>query len=157
MPIVLALDQGTTTGWAVGDTDTGAIVASGIAQFRKTRNETAFMRYLRFRKWLRARIVEHAPTLVVYESPQVRHRSMKSAEMSYKLEMLIELACYDRHLNYFSVHPLALKRHAVGDGHAPKERMLEEAERRWPKIKFRSHDQADALWILYYAATAEDV
>ena len=47
---ILALDLGTTTGWALCCTD-GAIV-SGTMSFRPSRYEGGGMRYLRFRSWL---------------------------------------------------------------------------------------------------------
>ena len=47
---VLALDLGTTTGWALRSAD-GRIV-SGTVSFRPSRYDGGGMRYLRFRAWL---------------------------------------------------------------------------------------------------------
>ena len=47
---VLALDLGTTTGWAVRDTS--GMITSGNASFKPGRFEGGGMRYLRFTRWL---------------------------------------------------------------------------------------------------------
>ena len=49
-PAVLALDLGTTTGWALRGPDGG--ITSGTITFRPSRFEGGGMRYLRFRGWL---------------------------------------------------------------------------------------------------------
>ena len=46
----LALDLGTTTGWAIAAAD-GQIL-SGTVSFRPSRYDGGGMRYLRFRAWL---------------------------------------------------------------------------------------------------------
>ena len=48
--ITLALDLGTTTGWALHQAD-GAIT-SGAEHFKPLRFEGGGMRYLRFKRWL---------------------------------------------------------------------------------------------------------
>ena len=47
---ILALDLGTTTGWAVRNSR--CRILHGTAEFRPTRFEGGGMRYLRFSKWL---------------------------------------------------------------------------------------------------------
>ena len=49
-PSILALDLGTTTGWAVRNGR--CRILHGTAEFRPTRFEGGGMRYLRFGKWL---------------------------------------------------------------------------------------------------------
>ena len=50
IPSLLALDLGTTTGWAIR---TGRCrIVHGTAEFRPSRFEGGGMRYLRFGKWL---------------------------------------------------------------------------------------------------------
>lgn len=49
-PIILSLDLGTKTGWALSNKH-GRIL-SGIAYFRPRRFEGGGMRYLRFERWL---------------------------------------------------------------------------------------------------------
>src|SRR5512132_906363 len=49
-PVILALDLGQRTGWAVRNRD-GAI-ASGVQEFRPSRFEGGGMIWLRFRSWL---------------------------------------------------------------------------------------------------------
>ena len=47
---ILALDLGTTTGWALSPP--GGPIASGTVSFRPSRYDGGGMRYLRFRNWL---------------------------------------------------------------------------------------------------------
>ena len=49
-PILLSLDLGTSTGWAIRN-EYGRIV-SGTASFKPRRFEGGGMRYLRFERWL---------------------------------------------------------------------------------------------------------
>src|SRR4249919_3389932 len=48
--VVLAVDLGTTTGWAIVLPDSG--IASGTVSFKPSRYDGGGMRYLRFRAWL---------------------------------------------------------------------------------------------------------
>jgi hypothetical protein len=47
---ILALDLGTTTGWALPSVD--GLVTSGTVSFRPSRYDGGGMRYVRFRAWL---------------------------------------------------------------------------------------------------------
>lgn len=47
---ILALDLGTTTGWAVRAPE--GLIAHGFVSFRPQRFEGGGMRYLRFKRWL---------------------------------------------------------------------------------------------------------
>jgi len=47
---ILALDLGTTTGWAIRDFD--GLITSGTVSFKPSRYDGGGMRYLRFTNWL---------------------------------------------------------------------------------------------------------
>ena len=49
-PTMLALDLGTTTGWALRAPD--GLITSGTVSFRPSRYDGGGMRYLRFTNWL---------------------------------------------------------------------------------------------------------
>ena len=49
-PVLLALDLGTTTGWALRAAD--GLITSGTVSFRPSRYDGGGMRYVRFRAWL---------------------------------------------------------------------------------------------------------
>jgi hypothetical protein len=49
-PTMLALDLGTTTGWALRTPD--GLITSGTVSFRPSRYDGGGMRYLRFTNWL---------------------------------------------------------------------------------------------------------
>gem|GEM_PF-4601704 len=70
-PILLSLDLGTATGWALSNKH-GRIM-SGTAHFRHRRFEGGGMRYLRFERWLNeARDVSGGINTIYFEeSPQI--------------------------------------------------------------------------------------
>lgn len=69
---ILALDLGTSTGWALRRTD--SVIASGTASFKPGRYEGAGMRFLRFAQWLDSL----DPPEAVYFEEVRRHRGPRS-------------------------------------------------------------------------------
>jgi len=91
---LLALDLGTTTGFALRAAD--GTIASGTAEFRLDRWQSGGMRFLRFKHWLteikhQARGVD----LVVYE--QVRRHAGVDASHAYGGWLAILTAWCDHH------------------------------------------------------------
>ena len=77
---ILALDLGTTTGWAVRAID-GAIT-SGTCEFRLDRWQSGGMRFLRFKRWLTdIKNQVGGLDLVAYE--QVRNHAGVDASHAY--------------------------------------------------------------------------
>ena len=144
---VLALDLGTTTGWALRGQDGG--ITSGIMTFRPSRFEGGGMRFLRFRGWL-AEIANLSGgiTRVVFE--EVRAHAGTDAAHLYG-GWLAHLAawCEEAGIPYQGVPVGTIKRYATGKGNADKAKMVAAIEARG----FRPADdnEADAIALLLWA------
>jgi hypothetical protein len=92
--VILALDLGTTTGFAIAGADGG--ITSGTAQFRLDRWQSGGMRFLRFKRWLTE--IKHQAAgldLVVYE--QVRNHAGIDAGHAYGGWLAILTAWCEHH------------------------------------------------------------
>ena len=128
--VILALDQATTTGWAVTD-DSGRILGSGVWHLadRKRTGESRGMRYIRFETELKRAIEQWKPSLIVHE--QTLLRGGDATEIANGLKALILKAAVEHGLEVSCVHTSELKKWATGDGAADKAHMIASA------IKFR--------------------
>jgi len=142
---ILALDLGTKTGWA---TDSGGEFVAGTESFSRHRNESFGMRYLRFRKWLLEMLDLNTPDLVIYERILPHHRGAQAAEVAHKFEVLVNVVCEERGVEYASETPGAIKKRATGKGNAPKKAVMTAARKQWPHIRIQDDNQADAMWLL---------
>ena len=144
---LLALDLGTTTGWAMRLAD-GAIV-SGTMAFRPGRYEGGGMRYLRFRSWLEE-MHRQAPTLVAVYFEEVRRHAGTDAAHIYG-GFLAHLAawCEQKRLPYQGVPVGVIKRHVAGKGNADKQAMIAAVTSRGHRVA--DDNEADAVAILLWA------
>ena len=78
-PVVLALDLGTTTGWALQTPD--GLIASGTVCFRPSRYDGGGMRYLRFRGWLDQLAGDAGPISAIYFEEVRRHVGTDAAHV----------------------------------------------------------------------------
>lgn len=146
---VIALDLGTSTGWAVRTPD-GAIV-SGTETFRPGRFEGGGMRYLRFRRWLDDLAGRVQPLQAIYFEEVRRHLGVDAAHAYGGFLAVLTAWCEHAGVPYQGVPVGAIKRHATGKGNADKAQMLAAAVA-WG---FRPSDdnEADALALLDFALT----
>jgi hypothetical protein len=146
--ILLALDLGTTTGWARGDTLTGSVV-SGTASFRNGRYEGGGMRFLRFEQWLEKNFSADA----IYFEEVRSHKGTDAAHVYGGLLAVLTSFCEKRHIPYQGVPVGTIKRHATGKGNASKEQMIAAARKRgWLP---EDDNEADAQWILDFARSEQ--
>ena len=143
----LALDLGTTTGWAMRLPD-GAIV-SGTMAFRPGRYEGGGMRFLRFRSWL-DEMHRQAPTLLAVYFEEVRRHAGTDAAHIYG-GFLAHLAawCEQRSIAYQGVPVGTIKRHVTGKGNADKAAVI--AAIRAREFNPTDDNEADAIAILLWA------
>jgi Holliday junction resolvasome RuvABC endonuclease subunit len=144
---ILSLDLATKTGWAVL---TGSeVVESGTQTFDLRRGESAGMRFLRFRAWLKKMIEESKPEVIYYE--KAHHRGGHATELCVGMTTrVMEMAC-ENEIEYRAVHTGTLKKQATGNGRASKQEMIAHAKTRWPGQVVEDDNQADALLLLAYA------
>ena len=146
-PVILALDLGQRTGWAVRNRD-GAI-ASGVHEFRPSRFEGGGMIWLRFRAWLQE-IDETSGGVGVVVFEEVRRHLGTNAAHAFGgyLAHLTAWAEANR-IPYQGVPVGTIKRHIAGKGNADKQAVIDAVRR----LGFAPADdnEADALALLNWA------
>jgi len=144
---VLALDLGTTTGWAAR-TSTGAIRFGSVA-FKRKRDASPGAMYLDFVLWLDAlRIALEPLGRIVYEAVYA-HKGTLAAHRYGAFEGHLQCWCARHRLRLESFAVGQIKRHATGAGNAGKEAVFAAMQARG----FAPEDDnaADALALLLYA------
>ena len=146
---ILALDLGTTSGWAARSVD--GSIAHGFASFKFGKKEGAGMRYLKFQRWLAALPFE--PSHVYYEGV-VRHLGTQAAHVYGGLEAILTAWCESRQIPYTAVPVGTIKLHATGKGNSDKAAMIASARARGHPVV--DDNEADAIAILYYSISLHD-
>jgi crossover junction endodeoxyribonuclease RuvC len=140
---LLALDLGTTTGWAAGTT--GALV-SGVWGLKPSRWEGGGMKFVKFRQCLNEIQASRPIDLVVYEAVR-RHAGTDAAHSYGGLLAVLTEWCEVNHIPYEGVTVQAIKSFWTGKGNASKDAMVAEAVRRG--FMTTSDDEADALALFH--------
>ena len=145
---ILALDLGTTTGWALRTPD-GAIT-SGTQSFRPQRFEGGGMRFLRFKRWL-TEVKASADGIDSLHFEEVRrHVSTDAAHAYGGFLATLTSWCEHHQIPYQGVPVGTIKKHATGKGNASKDEMIT-AMRRLGHVP-TDDNEADALAILHWAS-----
>jgi hypothetical protein len=147
MSTILALDLGTTTGWALRALD--GLITSGTVSFRPSRYDGGGMRYLRFTNWLTELDQLSGPIAAIWYEEVRRHVATDAAHVYGGLMATLTAWAELRGVPYQGVPVGTVKRHATGKGNAGKEGMIAAARARG----FRPSDdnEADALATLHWA------
>jgi Holliday junction resolvasome RuvABC endonuclease subunit len=118
---ILALDLGTTTGWAVRH-ESGR-VTSGTVTFKPSRYEGGGMRFLRFARWLDEMSNAGAIEAILFE--EVRRHAGTDAAHAYG-GFLAHLTAWAEHhrIPYTGIPVGTIKRAATGKGNASKDDMI---------------------------------
>lgn len=141
---VLALDLGSTTGWAMRLAD-GSIV-SGTMEFRPSRYEGGGMRFLRFRSWLDHLLDSSKGISQVCFEEVRRHAGTDAAHIYGGFLAHLSAWCELNHIPYQGVPVGTIKRHATGKGNAGKDLVI--AAMRAKGFNPEDDNEADALAIL---------
>ena len=144
---ILALDLGTTTGWALKSPD--GLVTSGTACFHPRRFDGGGMRYLRFRNWLDEMDRLAGPIATIWYEEVRRHAGTDAAHVFGGL--LATLTAWAEHhgIPYGGTPVGTIKKHATGKGNASKAMMIEAAQARG--YRPADDNEADAIDILHWA------
>ena len=144
---VLALDLATKTGHALL---AGGVITHGAQAFQAVHeDEHPGARYLRFQRWLRTRISEDKPGLIVVEmAGHFRSLPAQSICVGFRGILLSTSSYYG--IPLFEVANSTLKKWAAGHGRADKEMMLKAARKRWPAERFVDDNACDAFLLLRY-------
>lgn len=149
--VVLALDLGTTTGWALRTGDDQ--IVSGTISFKPGRFEGGGMRYLLFRSWL-AELqgqAKSAPGAVFFEEVR-RHAGVDAAHAYGGFLATLTAWCENQGIPYSGVPVGTIKKFATGNGNAKKTEMV--AAMRALGHQPADDNEADALALLHLALAA---
>ena len=144
---ILALDLGTTTGWAVRNSR--CRILHGTAEFRPSRYEGGGMRYLRFGKWLDQTFDITGGIDAVYFEEVRRHIGTDAAHIYGGFLAALTSWCEHKAIAYQGVPVGTIKRFATGKGNADKVAMMAAIrERGFEPV---DDNEADAIAILLWA------
>jgi hypothetical protein len=144
---ILALDLGTTTGWAVRTRR--CTILHGTAEFRPSRFEGGGMRYLRFGKWLDQTLEITGGVDAVYYETVRRHLGTDAGHVFGGLLATLTAWCEAQSIPYSGVPVGTWKRHACGKGNADKSEVI--AAMRARGFRPADDNEADAIAILLWA------
>lgn len=144
--IILAVDLGTTTGWAIKN-QFG--ITSGSMSFKQDRFAGGGMRYLNFQRWLS----ELPKVNIVYFEEVRRHLGVDAAHAYGGFLGTLTAWCEMKKIPYEGIPVGTIKRFITGKGNANKLEMIE-------RIKALGHsptddNEADALGLLHLAMQEE--
>jgi hypothetical protein len=144
---ILALDLGTTTGWALRAPD--GLITSGTVSFRPSRYDGGGMRYLRFTNWLTELDQLSGPIAAIWYEEVRRHAGTDASHIYGGLMATLTAWAELRGVPYQGVPVGTVKRHATGQGNAGKPAMIAAARARG--FNPSDDNEADALAILHWA------
>ena len=119
---ILALDLGTTTGWALRSSD--GTINSGSTSFRPQRFEGGGMRFLRFKRWLAELKDMTGGIHALYFEEVRRHVSTDAAHAYGGFLATLTAWCEHHQIPYQGVPVGTIKKHATGKGNASKDDVL---------------------------------
>ena len=148
---ILALDLGTTTGWA---SRIGGIVHSGTVSFRPSRYDGGGMRYLRFQRWLDALAHDGGGLGTIYFEEVRRHAGTDAAHLYGGFLATLTAWCEREQVAYQGVPVGTIKRFATGKGNAGKDLVI-------AAMTALGHapaddNEADALALMHWAIASEE-
>lgn len=148
---ILAIDIGTTTGWARSSRD--GSIASGSESFAVRRMEAAGQRWLKFRAFLNEQRLQAGEIHAVYYEDVKQHAGTLAAHVYGGFLACLEMWCAANNVRLVGVGVGAIKKHWTGKGNADKAAMCETA--RAKGFRPKDSNEADALAILSLAQHLE--
>jgi hypothetical protein len=145
---ILALDLGSTTGWALRDA-TG-VITSGVQQFRPNRFEGGGMAFLRFNHWLSELADSPGPIAAVFFEEVRAHAGTLAAHVYGGFLAHLEAWAEFRDVPYQGVPVGTIKRFIAGKGNADKQAVIAAVKARG--FAPADDNEADAIAILLWAA-----
>jgi hypothetical protein len=144
---ILALDLGTTTGWALRSGD--GIITSGTVSLKPSRYDGGGMRYLRFTNWLTELDRLSGPIAAIWYEEVRRHLGTDSAHVYGGLLATLTAWGELRGIPYQGVPVGTVKKHATGLGNAGKGAVISAIRARG--FHPTDDNEADAIAILIWA------
>ena len=149
MAMILALDLGTTTGWARLNPD--GTTLSGSQSFAGRRFDGGGMRFLRFTDWLKEVIYTadqgHMVEKVVFEEVR-RHAGVDAAHAYGGFLAHLTACCEARAIPYEGIPVGTIKKFISGRGNANKRLVIESVKAKG--YRPADDNEADAIALLLY-------
>ena len=145
--IILALDLGTSTGWALGRRIDGDldVLDSGVVNLK---GKSHGHRMLELEEFVRSSMYRPGGIdLIVYEDVR-RHMGTDAAHLYGAFAAMVQACCITFGIQCESVGVGTIKKRATGKGNAKKNAMIEAAKAKWPDQAIIDDNHADALWLL---------
>ena len=144
---ILALDLGTTTGWAMKLAD--GPIESGTVSFRPSRYDGGGIRYLRFRGWLDGMAADTTALAAIYFEEVRRHAGTDAAHLYGGFLATLSSWCEQRGIAYQGVPVGTIKRFITGKGNADKAAVIAAVKAKG--FAPADDNEADALAILLWS------
>jgi Holliday junction resolvasome RuvABC endonuclease subunit len=153
--MILALDPGTETGWALyhlGNTRSGSHKMTALPATKKRKAEPEHYRCRNMWSWLAQTCLLYGyPNLIVFESLEgFVAKGKKAAQVNNELRGVIKAFAGVNDIALLAVQPADVKRFATGKGNADKVEMVEAARSKYGYLG-DNHNEADAILILQWA------
>ena len=151
--IILALDLGTTTGWAIYD---GSRIRSGSIDFKSSRFESVNRRFVKFKRWLESKHSEQLLGLnLIYFEEVHKHSATDAAHAYGGFFAVLTSFCEENSIEYQGVGVKTIKKFIAATGNADKIDVIKAVQ----KLGFNPSDdnEADALALLQYALHHEKI
>jgi Holliday junction resolvasome RuvABC endonuclease subunit len=144
---MLALDLGTTTGWALQTGDD--FITSGTVSLKHTRFDGGGMRFLRFRRWLEQLDIDAGPIEAIHYEEVRRHVGTDAAHVYGGLLGVLTSWCEEHLVAYQGVPVGTIKQFIAGKGNADKAAVIAAVQARG--FAPADDNEADAIAILLWA------
>ncbi|OYQ31276.1 hypothetical protein CHU93_04655 [Sandarakinorhabdus cyanobacteriorum] len=144
---ILALDLGTSAGWALQLSD--GHISTGTVSLKHTRYDGGGMRYLRFRRWLEQLDLDAGPIEAVYFEEVRRHAGTDAAHVYGGLLGILTAWCEETLVAYQGVPVGTIKRFITGKGNADKAAVIAAVQAKG--FAPAEDNEADAIAILLWA------
>jgi hypothetical protein len=148
---ILALDLGTTTGWALRGFD--GLTTSGSVSFKPCRYDGGGMRYLRFTNWLTEIDRLSGPIEAIWYEEVRNHKGVDASHVYGGLMATLTTWAELRGVPYEGVPVGTIKKFLTGQGNANKQVMVDAVRMRG--FSPADDNEADAIAILLWAVETQ--
>ena len=145
----LALDLGTTTGWAVGYSGKKQQhCQSGTQNFKPTRYQSHGQRYVEFKKFLMNIHTRYSLEYCFYEEVR-KHIGTDAAHIYGGYVATLQAWCIENGIEYAGTPVGTIKKHITGKGNAGKDDVILAVKQKLDLFP-KDHNEADAIALCDY-------
>lgn len=147
--IIIALDLGTTTGWATHEA--AGNITSGTVSFKTGRFEGGGMPFLRFKQWLTDLKATLGVIDAIYFEEVRAHKGVDAAHKYGGFVAHLTSWCEHHQIPYSGIPVGTIKKHITGKGNAPKESVIMAVKNKG--FTPADDNEADSLALLDFVLT----